>query len=211
MRTPILVRALVVLSGLASAVPSLVAGQAVSGPIQPGDRVLLRVTGEPTLSDTFTVTQGPALDLPALGTVPLAGVARDSIQRHLTAFLSRYLNTPIVRAEVLLRLGIIGEVTRPGFYALPAGAVLEDLIMTAGGMTRDARFERSRLERNEAVLLRGEEVERAVASGRTLDALGLRSGDALPIPRRPDPERRVRSITAVIALPVAIYGLTRLF
>jgi polysaccharide biosynthesis/export protein len=204
------VRAAALLALLIGAAPS-VRGQAVSGPIQPGDRVLLRVTGEPTLSDTFTVMQGPALDLPALGVVPLAGVARDSIQPHLTAFLARYLNAPIVRAQVLLRLGIIGEVTRPGFYALPAGAVLEDLIMTAGGMTRDARFERSRLERNETVLLRGAEVERAVASGRTLDALDLRSGDALHIPRRPDQESRVRIITAVIALPVAIYGLTRLF
>ena len=104
----------------------------------PGDRILLYVTGEPQLSDTFTVTPGPAIDLPTFGTVPLAGVRRDNVTPHLTAFLGRYIRDPQVRAQVLLRIGIAGEVTRPGFYAMPSTAVLEDLIMAAGGMTRDA-------------------------------------------------------------------------
>jgi len=185
--------------------------QVASAPIQAGDRVLLRVAGEPQLTDTFTVGAGPALDLPVIGQVPLAGVARDSIEPHLTTFLARYINHPVVRAQVLLRLGILGEVTRPGFYAMPSGAVLEDLIMVAGGMSRDARFDRAKLTRDTDVLLKGDQIQRAIASGRTFDALALRSGDALQIPRRPDQESRVRILSAIVALPIAVYGLTRLF
>lgn len=185
--------------------------QASGGAIQPGDRILLRVTGEPQFSDTFTVEAGPSLDLPNIGAVPLAGVPRDSIEPHLTTVLGRYLNHPMVRAQVLLRLGILGEVARPGFYALPSGAVLEDLIMAAGGMTNNARFERSKLTRDDKVLLKGGQVQGAIAAGRTIDALALQSGDALQIPRRPDQEGRVRILSALVALPIAVYGVTRLF
>lgn len=201
-------RTLLVLAGLAFAAP--LAAQTATGLIQPGDRVLLRVAGEPTLSDTFTVAEGPAIDLPTLGKISLEGVRRDSIEPHLKVQLARYLRDPVVRAQVLLRLGILGEVTRPGFYALPSGSVLGDLIMVAGGMTRDARFGKSKLRRDNDVLLSGSAVERAVASGQTLDALALRSGDALEVPRRPDQESRVRILTALLAVPVAIFAITRL-
>ena len=178
--------------------------------LRPGDRILLHVTGEPQFSDTFTVIPGPGIDLPTLGTVPLAGVRRDSVEAHLTSFLARYLRDPQVRAIVLLRLGIAGEVVRPGFYALPSTAVLEDLIMAAGGMTQSARLEKARLMREDDVVLRPDEVRRSLTSGETLAAIGLHSGDALQIPRRPDQEGRVRTIGAILALPIAVYGLVRL-
>ena len=178
--------------------------------LQPGDRILLRVTGEPQLSDTFTVRPGPAIDLPTLGPVDLAGVPRDSAEAHLTAFLARFLREPQVRAVVLLRLGIAGEVVRPGFYALPSSAVLEDLIMAAGGMTQDARLEKATLMRDDDVVLRSEDVRRSIAGARTLAAIGIHSGDALQIPRRPDQEGRVRTIGGLLAIPIAVYGLLQL-
>lgn len=178
--------------------------------LRPGDRILLRVTGEPQLSDTFTVTPGPAIDLPTLGAVPLAGVRRDSVEAHLTTFLARYLRSPQVRAVVLLRLGVAGEVMHPGFYALPATAVLEDLIMAAGGMTQMARLDKAKLVRDDDVVLRPDEVRRSIASGETLAVIGLHSGDALQIPRRPDQEGRVRTIGGILAIPIAVYGLVRI-
>ncbi len=179
--------------------------------IQPGDRVLLVVTGEPTLTDTFTVTAGPHLVLPTFGTVSLVGVPRDSIAGHLTHYLASYLTRPTVRAQVLLRLGVIGEVARPGFYALPADAVLQDLIMAAGGLTTSARIERADLVRANEVFAETAPTRSALSQGRTFDALELRSGDALRIPRRPDQESRVRIITGLVTLPLAIYGITRIF
>lgn len=204
-------RALEVLLGLLLLAPAPARGQAGQGPVQVGDRVLLRVAGETQLSDTFTVSTGPALVLPTLGTVPLSGVSRDSLPAHLTHFLAGFLQHPSVQAQVLLRLGILGEVARPGFYALPSDAVVEDLIMAAGGMTPQARFERAAMVRAGRPLLRGDALRGAMAEGRTVDALGLRSGDALQIPRRPDQESRVRIITGLITIPLAVYGITRIF
>ncbi|HKI94211.1 MAG TPA: hypothetical protein VJ992_02860, partial [Gemmatimonadales bacterium] len=42
-----------------------------NGDFQVGDRVLLAVEGEPTLTDTFTVQAGPQIVLPNIGAVPL--------------------------------------------------------------------------------------------------------------------------------------------
>lgn len=205
-------RAFVVAALLAAApCTGTLAAQDPPGAIQPGDRVLLRVAGEPQLTDTFTVGEGPSLELPTLGSVPLAGVVRDSIEPALLTFLTRYLNHPVIHAQVLLRLGILGEVARPGFYALPVGAVLEDLVMAGGGLTRDAKFERAQMLRDEKVLLRDADLQHAIGEGKTLDALAVRSGDALRIPRRPDQESRVRILGALVALPIAVYGLVRLF
>jgi polysaccharide export outer membrane protein len=209
MITPRAVRWIACLALLASAAGPLGA-QRVELFVTPGDRILLQVTGEPQLSDTFTVLPGPAIDLPTLGRVPLAGVPRDSVQPHLATFLARYLREPQVRAVVLLRLGVSGEVVRPGFYALPSTAVLEDLIMAAGGMTQDARLEKATLMRDADVVLRPDEVRRSIAGAETLAAIGIHSGDALQIPRRPDQEGRVRTIGGLLAIPLTVIALVSL-
>ena len=42
------------------------------GDVQVGDRILLQVEGDDSLTDTFTVEAGPALKLRAIGTVSLS-------------------------------------------------------------------------------------------------------------------------------------------
>ena len=178
---------------------------------EPGDRVLLAVEGEPRLSDTFVVAAGPAIELPGIGTISLAGVRRDGIEPYLTDQLGRYLRHAVVHARALIRVEVVGEVARPGFYAMPADALLSDVMMAAGGLTRDAKFAALSVNRDGSDLLHGTKLQQAVAQGRTLDQLGLRSGDALLVPRRHDPESTWRILAIVVTLPVAVFGVTRLF
>src|SRR6266480_1670286 len=105
---------------LALAAPPRAAAQTPDDSVRVGDRVLLQVVPGLTDSlreqrDTFTVTPGPALLLPGIGEVSLAGVRRAGVQAHLTRQLARLLKNPDVHARVLVRLGILGEVERPGF------------------------------------------------------------------------------------------------
>jgi len=51
-----------------------------SGDFQAGDRIFLRVDGEPQLTDTFTVAPGPELPLPQLGALSLKGLLRQELQ-----------------------------------------------------------------------------------------------------------------------------------
>lgn len=193
------------------ATPAVAGAQQTPGELlQPGDRILLAVDGEPALSDTFTVTNGPAVSLPGLGAFPLAGVRRGEIETYLTGQLARYLVHPVVHARALVRVGVLGELTRPGFYALPADALISDALMAAGGPTRDARFAQVHVDRDGHPILSGAPLQAAITRGETLDHLGLHSGDAIVVPRRRDTGTLVQILGLAITVPAAIYGLSRI-
>ena len=184
---------------------------AASG-FQVGDQISLQVDGDTLFTKTFTVGPGPALILPVIGAIPLAGVQRVEVETYLTQQLGRYVKSPVVHAKALVRLSILGEVERPGFYAVPADAVMGDALMVAGGPTRDAKVGDWRVERNGERVWVGDALRQAIAQGRTIDQMNLHSGDQIFVPRevRKDAETTWRIIGILVTLPVAIYGLTRL-
>lgn len=180
---------------------------------QVGDRILLQVEGDAQFTDTFTVGPGPALPLPAIGEIPLVGVRRSEVEPYLRQALERYLKNPAVHAKALIRLSMIGEVERPGFYSVPVGVALGEALMKAGGPTREAKVAEMRIERDGKPVLKGDSLQLAFAHGRTVDQLGLRDGDGIVVPRlRPrDPESMWRIVGLIVSLPIAIYGVTRVF
>jgi polysaccharide export outer membrane protein len=188
------------------------AAQTATTDFQAGDRILLRVEGDSALSDTFTVVAGPALRLPAIGEVSLAGVRRADLESHLTRELGRYLKNPVVHARALIRVSVLGEVVHPGFYALPLDLVLADALMVAGGTTQDARLDRLRILRAESALWSGNRLQGAIARGATLGELGLRAGDRIDVPGgRRDPESKWRLaglIVTTLATVVTVITVT---
>ena len=112
---------------------------------------------------------------------------------------------------MLVRLSILGEVERPGFYAVPADAVVTDAIMAAGGPTRDSKVGSARIERDAVQLWSGDELQGAIARGMTVDQMKLRSGDRIIVPRRHDAATMAQVFGILLTLPAAIYGLTKLF
>src|SRR5712691_5769595 len=165
---------------------------------QAGDRILLHVEGDSALSDTFTVVAGPTLRLPNIGEISLAGVRRTDLEAHLTRELSRYINDPVVQARALIRVSVVGEVSRPGFYAVPIDLVLEDALMLAGGATKDARVDRLQILRGNASVWNGNALQTAIARGATLDELGMRAGDRIQVPAQRDPESRWRIVGIIV-------------
>jgi protein involved in polysaccharide export with SLBB domain len=198
----------VLLSG--SAFTRVGAQQRQAQGFQVGDRVLLQVEGDSVLSDTFSVIAGPALRLPVVGDIPLAGVRRADVEAHLTKQLGHYLNNPVVRARALIRLSVLGQVLHPGFYAVPADLVLVDALMLAGGPLPDARVERLRIDRDGGPIWAGDRLQKEIARGATVDDLGLRAGDRLVVPRQGrDIESTVRIIGVLVTIPVAACIISR--
>src|SRR5881396_1696381 len=181
---------------------SVVAAQTRAATFQAGDRILLHVEGDSALTDTFTVVAGPALRLPDIGEISLAGVRRTDLEAHLTQQLRRYIKDPVVQARALIRVSVVGEVTRPGFYAVPVDLVLPDALMLAGGATQLARVDRLLILRGSAPLWGGTDLQAAIARGATLDELGIRAGDRIQVPGERDPESKWR-ITGIIVSSLA--------
>ncbi|PYO95824.1 MAG: hypothetical protein DMD60_12565 [Gemmatimonadetes bacterium] len=195
-------------------VTSPLAGQtatrAAQSDFELGDQILLEVEGDSQFTRVLSVGPGPAITLPVIGAIPLSGVHRANLESYLAQQLARYMKNPVIHAKVLVRLGVLGEVEHPGYYAVASGAVVSDALMAAGGPTKDAKFTAARIEREGKGLYEGNAFQDAFARGMTVEGLGLRTGDRIIVPRRADPESKWRIIGILAAIPAAIVIATQL-
>ncbi len=170
------------------------------GDFHPGDRIALVVEGHPMLSDTFSVRTGRLLTLPDLPEIALMGVLRSEMQSHLTREIGRFVREPKVRVVPLMRVAVLGKVGRPGYYALPADALLSDAVMVAGGPNPDADLAKSTVRRGTERLLRERDVSVALSDGMTLDQLDIRSGDEIVIGEK----KRFNAMTTIQAVGIGL-------
>jgi protein involved in polysaccharide export with SLBB domain len=131
-------------------------------------------------------------------------VRRGDIEAHLSRELGRYINDAVLQARALIRVSVVGEVTRPGYYAVPIDLVLTDALMLAGGATKDARVDRLQVLRGNSSLWSGDPLQTAIARGATLDELGIRAGDRIQVPGKGDPESKWRLIGIFASLATAV-------
>ncbi len=158
-----------------------ISARLVNGDFQIGDRIALIVVGEQALTDTFTVREGQTLRLPNMPDISLHGVLRSELQATLTQDLVKYLRNPEVRATPLIRLAVVGQVQRPGYYSAPADALLSDMLSRAGGATTTANLNKTVINRNGVLLLNAGIVSYALEHGETIDQLSLLPGDEINV------------------------------
>jgi polysaccharide biosynthesis/export protein len=183
------------------------------GEFNTGDRIVVRVDSEPQLSDTFTVVVGPALLMPIVGQVSLAGITHQNLERHLTRELGRFLRSPVVHARPLIRVGVLGEVGRPGYYVMPSDVSIAEAISIANGVTSSARTSEVRIQRNDSTVWPVDSVRAALVSGVSLFQFGVRSGDEIVVPRGSDiggdAERIGRILVLLVSIPLTLIALKR--
>lgn len=155
-----------------------------SGDFAVGDRLVLVVEGQPTLSDTFTVRSGGTLRIPGLPDLSLRGVLRSEVEDRLGAEIGRYVREPRVHVTPLLRIAVLGNVARPGYYALPADMLLSDAVMAAGGPGMAADLSRVEIRRGAQRLYSAGEASLVMRDGISLDQAHLRAGDEIFIGER---------------------------
>ena len=154
------------------------------GDFQPGDRVVLTVVSDVRHTDTLVVRSGRFLELPGRITVPLTGVLRSELEGVASTEVLKYVKAQQITVTPLTRIGVLGEVARPGYFALPSDVPLTDAIMAAGGPTVTASVERTVVRRGNEEYRSADDTRKAVSGGLTLDQFGLRAGDELVVGKR---------------------------
>lgn len=178
-----------------------------------GDRIAFTIEGGAApLSDTATVDGNRTIAISQYGSISLQGVLRSELTTHLTQQLARLITNPVVRALALIRVTIVGEVKTPGFYTLPVETLLDQALMMAGGPTGNSRLDAIRIVRAGETIWDGGAVEQAIAEGRTLNALGVRAGDQIVVPRESERnwESTARTVGLLVTLPFTIISVVNL-
>jgi polysaccharide export outer membrane protein len=156
--------------------------------VGPGDVISVQVFSHPEMSGRSRVRADGKLSIPLLGDVAAAGKEPPALARAIEEQLTTRNLAVAARATVLLeeraqlRVSVLGEVTRPGLYALDPDAGLAEALASAGGFGdfahRDRLFVVRRLP--ETIRIRFTYDDIAHARGRTA-AFRLRTGDVVVV------------------------------
>lgn len=178
------------------------------GDFQVGDRVIVTVEGQ--FTDTLDVRRNRTLALPNIGEVPLVGVLRSELDDRLAEHVARVIVEPVVRARPLISVAVLGEVLRPGYYALGVDTRVTEALMHAGGPTATANLDKLTIQRGSEVLYTAASLQEAIIDGKTLNQLGIRPGDRIMIPAQQ--RRSIGELLrlTIVALPSLAFLFTRL-
>lgn len=134
--------------GAAAGAAPAPAGAYVLGP---EDVLEISVWGYPDLTRVVAVLPDGRVSVPLVGYVRAAGLTLEQLTRALVRGFARYIRDPqvtvIVKEFRRVRASVLGQVARPGTYALPPGARLLDLLSAAGGLTEVASLADAQLLR----------------------------------------------------------------
>jgi len=186
------------------------------GDFQDGDKIALSLqasmlarAADLSLPETLTVHAGRRIELGRMGELSLEGVLRSELTDKVRDHLALYLQNPTVRTTPLVRVGVLGFVSRPGFYYSPADRPLSDVLMLAGGPAQNANIAGVTVRRGDDVIWTAQDTHTAIADGMSLDRMHLRAGDEVFVPQKKSIPWLSIAGFAVSLLGVATYLFSR--
>ncbi len=132
-------------SGDTPARPDTTVAPAVGDSYQIGtdDVLTINVWHEPEVSRNVPVRPDGKISLPLVGDVQAAGLTPTQLQNKLESRFSKFLTDPavsVIVAEIRSqKINVLGQVLRPGTYALIPPMSVIDAIATAGGLKEFAK------------------------------------------------------------------------
>lgn len=122
--------------------------------IQPGDLLAVRVYNQEGMSGRARVRSDGRISLPFLDDVTVAGAEPPAIAKRLQGRLKEFMVNPVVTVSLEepapLEVAVVGEVVRPGAYAVDRDAGVLSALAKASGFTEYARRDRIFVLRNGA-------------------------------------------------------------
>ena len=114
--------------------------------IQDGDELAVKVIGQDSSSTTGKVRQDGRISVPLMGEVIARGVTPPALAKEIEARLKPFIVAPAVMVSVQAseptKISVVGEVARPGIYAITPGAGVVEALALAGGVSDYASSDR---------------------------------------------------------------------
>jgi polysaccharide export outer membrane protein len=145
---------------------------------QPGDRIVIHVVGEPTLSDNMMINEQGDAPFARLGVLHVTDLSISALEDTLRARYAKFLRTPAIELAVLRRISVEGQVMRPDVYFIDVATTLREVIVRAGGMTEAANRD------NVSIIRDGERIPIPNWQSNQSVASDLQSGDQVVVGRK---------------------------
>ena len=164
------------------------------------------VWGRADYSGLFQVNEEGFIFYPFIGEIDTKEVTVSQLRDTLLVELQRLFTNPFVSVKPQFRVAVVGHVVRPGLYYVDPTLTILDVVSVAGGVTELANAGKIRVFRpGEAQQLNFEE---EMIAARTLEEIGIRSGDDIMVPRkllaRPDISLILQGITVLLSVAIFI-------
>lgn len=114
--------------------------------IAAGDLLNVRVFNQEGISGKVRVRPDGRISLPFVNDVEAAGQTPAALARRLQLRLKEFINNPVVTISLEepgpIQVSVVGEVAKPGVYAVQPGSSVLHALAMAGGLTQYAARDR---------------------------------------------------------------------
>lgn len=141
--------------------------------VGPGDEVLIRAWGAIDVDYRATVDRNGLINLPRVGSFPVAGVRASELERHLRAQIGRLytnFNLSVTLGQLrAVKVYVVGQAQRPGVYTLSSQSSLLSAVVASGGPGVNGSMRKISLKRDGRIVSELDVYEFLVQGDRTKD------------------------------------------
>lgn len=173
--------------------------------IGPGDEIVLTVWGQVDMNLRLTVDRNGTITLPEVGTVNIAGIKYQDLDKHLKKQVGRvFRNFELSVAMGKLRslqVFVVGQAKSPGVYTVSSLSTLVNTLFASGGPSSNGSMRHIQLKRAGKIVTELDVYDLLIKGDKSKD-VALLSGDVIYIP----PIGHLVAISGSVKTP-AIYEL----
>ncbi|MFQ6046006.1 MAG: polysaccharide biosynthesis/export family protein [Gemmatimonadales bacterium] len=150
--------------------------------LRPGDIIEITVWGQEDYSGQFQIDENGILAYPMLGEIDTEDLNIAQLRDTLRTGLRLLFAEPFVTITPRFRIAVLGEVRSPGLYVVDPTLSVLDVVALAGGANPVGDLGKIKVFRGGGETRVSFEEESL--RGRSLQEIGIRSGDEVVVPRR---------------------------
>jgi polysaccharide export outer membrane protein len=153
--------------------------------IGPGDELLIRIWGQVTLNNRFTVDRSGDVYIPQVGAVHVAGVPFAKLTDFLRAQVGQKFRNFDINVNIgqlrSIQIFIVGEAKRPGSYTISSLSTLLNALFASGGPSSMGSLRNIQVKRGSATVTTFDFYDLLLKGDKSKD-MQLVSGDVIYIP-----------------------------
>jgi protein involved in polysaccharide export with SLBB domain len=153
--------------------------------VGPGDQLLVRLSGALSSNSRLTVSRSGSIFLPQVGSLQVAGLRYDELQKYLESEIGRLFKGFTLSVDLgqlrSIQIYVVGEARQPGSYTVGSFSTVINALFACGGPSDQGSLRNVRLMRGNRQITEVDLYD-FIVHGDTAKDAHLQDGDVVVIP-----------------------------